>query len=314
MHSASVQPRRRASHVCRILDVRQHNANMKTSDSPQHRPEGPGARSRLDDLQEAFFRARVLLSSYAALNFILVARLSHWGALRWCCLGLGVLGVGDAFRLTLLAKTRGGDDKPGDTVPKTGEVKRTQHSNTKDKVTIGTKFAPCVHWGEHDRKECTWNTCKPEWLDRRSRPEWFPSSSRERLTRKVLTIALTAWRRSFELGATGEVAVADQQVADTWRQDRRRRGNDSCSILRRPADRRKHGRNYASAATLRSPSPSNSREPRRTASHGAPCSVAFSPVFAGLQWPSRNEPMEPTDLKSNHSARLPGGRMSLDEA
>jgi hypothetical protein len=85
--------------------------NMKTSDSPQHRPEGPGARSRLDDLQEAFFHARVLLSSYAALNFILVARLSHWGALRWCCLGLGVLGVGDAFRLTLLAKTRGGDDK-----------------------------------------------------------------------------------------------------------------------------------------------------------------------------------------------------------
>jgi hypothetical protein len=85
--------------------------DMQTPGSTQNRPEGPGARSRLDDLQEAFFRARVLLSSYAALNFILVARLSHWGTLRWICLGLGVLGVVDALRLTLLAKTRGGDEK-----------------------------------------------------------------------------------------------------------------------------------------------------------------------------------------------------------
>jgi hypothetical protein len=85
--------------------------DMQTPNSTQDRPEGPGARSRLDNLQEAVFRARVLLSSYAALNFILVARLSHWGALRWCCLGLGVLGVGDALRLTLLAKTTGGDEK-----------------------------------------------------------------------------------------------------------------------------------------------------------------------------------------------------------
>jgi hypothetical protein len=85
--------------------------NMQTVNPTQDRPEGPGTRSRWDDLQEAFFRARVLLSSYAALNFILVARLSHWGALRWCCLGLGVLGVVDAIRLTLLAKTRGGDEK-----------------------------------------------------------------------------------------------------------------------------------------------------------------------------------------------------------
>lgn len=84
---------------------------MQTSTSTQGRPEGPGARSRLDDLQEVVFRARVLLSSYVALNFILVARLSHWGALRWCCLGLGVLGVVDAFRLTLLANTRGGEEK-----------------------------------------------------------------------------------------------------------------------------------------------------------------------------------------------------------
>jgi len=85
--------------------------DMQTPGSTQDRPEGPGARSWLDNLQEAVFRARVLLSSYAALNFILVARLSHWGALRWCCLALGVLGVGDALRLTLLAKTTGGDEK-----------------------------------------------------------------------------------------------------------------------------------------------------------------------------------------------------------
>ncbi len=85
--------------------------DMQTSGSTQDRPEGPGARSWLDGLQEGFFRARVLLSSYAALNFILVARLGHWGALRWLCLGLGVLGVVDAFRLTLLANTRGGDEK-----------------------------------------------------------------------------------------------------------------------------------------------------------------------------------------------------------
>lgn len=84
---------------------------MQTSGPTQDRPEGPGARGWLDDLQETFFRARVLLSSYAALNFILVARLHYWGALRWCCLGLGVLGLADAFRLTLLAKTRGGEER-----------------------------------------------------------------------------------------------------------------------------------------------------------------------------------------------------------
>lgn len=69
------------------------------------RPKGPGRRGRLDDLQEGIFRARVLLSSYAALNFILVARLHHWTALRWTCLGLGVLGIVDALRLTILART-----------------------------------------------------------------------------------------------------------------------------------------------------------------------------------------------------------------
>jgi len=67
--------------------------------------EGPGSPSWLDGAQETVFRARVLLSSYAALNFILVARLHHWNALRWTFLGLGVAGIIDALRLTALAST-----------------------------------------------------------------------------------------------------------------------------------------------------------------------------------------------------------------
>lgn len=46
--------------------------------------------------------------------------------------------------------------KPGDTVPRTGEVKCTQHPEVADNVTEGETFAPCMHWGEHDRKDCTW--------------------------------------------------------------------------------------------------------------------------------------------------------------
>ncbi len=46
--------------------------------------------------------------------------------------------------------------KPGDRVPKTGAVKCTQHAGTRDKVNADDTFAPCMHWGEHDRKECTW--------------------------------------------------------------------------------------------------------------------------------------------------------------
>lgn len=46
--------------------------------------------------------------------------------------------------------------KPGDTVPRTGEVECTQRNGVKDKVTAGTTFAPCLHWHEHDGKGCTW--------------------------------------------------------------------------------------------------------------------------------------------------------------
>lgn len=46
--------------------------------------------------------------------------------------------------------------KPGETVPKTGTVKCTQHPGTTDHVVVGTKFAPCDHWGEQGQKNCTW--------------------------------------------------------------------------------------------------------------------------------------------------------------
>jgi hypothetical protein len=46
--------------------------------------------------------------------------------------------------------------KPGESVPKTGTVKCTQHASVKDKVKAGTTFAPCDHWGEQGKKNCTW--------------------------------------------------------------------------------------------------------------------------------------------------------------
>jgi hypothetical protein len=46
--------------------------------------------------------------------------------------------------------------KPGDTVPKSGKVKCTQHPEVRDNVTAGKKFPACMHWGEHNRKNCTW--------------------------------------------------------------------------------------------------------------------------------------------------------------
>ena len=46
--------------------------------------------------------------------------------------------------------------KPGDKVPKSGEVKCTQHPEVTDNVSVGETFSPCMHWGEHDRKDCTW--------------------------------------------------------------------------------------------------------------------------------------------------------------
>lgn len=92
-------PRSGARRRLKVLSL----SYMSPADQPSA-PQGPGPQSRLDTLQEGVFRARVLLSSYAALNFILVARLHHWNALRWTCVGLGVAGVLDALRLSILAR------------------------------------------------------------------------------------------------------------------------------------------------------------------------------------------------------------------
>lgn len=46
--------------------------------------------------------------------------------------------------------------KPGETVPKDGTVRCTQHPGAQDRVKAGTKFAPCDHWGDPGRPNCTW--------------------------------------------------------------------------------------------------------------------------------------------------------------
>jgi hypothetical protein len=46
--------------------------------------------------------------------------------------------------------------KPGEIVPKTGTVECLEHTGTQDHVVAGEKFAPCMHWHEHDRKDCVW--------------------------------------------------------------------------------------------------------------------------------------------------------------
>ena len=46
--------------------------------------------------------------------------------------------------------------EPGNTVPRTGKVKCTQHPSVTKDVTAGKTFPPCMDWGEHDRQGCTW--------------------------------------------------------------------------------------------------------------------------------------------------------------
>ena len=67
---------------------------IRRSRNDERSTERPGPARQTGCLQTRDLSARVLLSSsYAALNFILVALLHHWTALRWTCLGLGVLGI-----------------------------------------------------------------------------------------------------------------------------------------------------------------------------------------------------------------------------
>ena len=46
--------------------------------------------------------------------------------------------------------------KPGDTVPRDGEVECTQYKGTRKHVKAGTTFPPCDNWREHHPKGCTW--------------------------------------------------------------------------------------------------------------------------------------------------------------
>jgi hypothetical protein len=61
------------------------------------------ARARARGLGSALVRARILVSSYAALNLILFARLEP-AAPRFVCLGLAVIGIVDGLRLSWLAR------------------------------------------------------------------------------------------------------------------------------------------------------------------------------------------------------------------
>ena len=51
------------------------------------------------------------------------------------------MGNGDASKVASLESTR---------------FQEWIHNDTEDHVVAGTKFAPCMHWGTYDRKECTW--------------------------------------------------------------------------------------------------------------------------------------------------------------
>lgn len=47
--------------------------------------------------------------------------------------------------------------KPGEIVPKTGTVQCVEHTNIRDHVQQGTRFAPCHHFDDADSgKGCVW--------------------------------------------------------------------------------------------------------------------------------------------------------------
>ncbi len=46
--------------------------------------------------------------------------------------------------------------KPGERAPRNGEIQCTQHEGVMDNTSAGETFPPCVHWGGHDRRDCTW--------------------------------------------------------------------------------------------------------------------------------------------------------------
>ena len=67
--------------------------------------QGPGEPGRRDHLLFRLLQARLLLSSYAALNFILFVRVNPL-APKLICLALGIVGVVEGYRLSHLAGDR----------------------------------------------------------------------------------------------------------------------------------------------------------------------------------------------------------------
>jgi hypothetical protein len=71
----------------------------------QENSRAASVRTHVRNAANAIVRARVLVSSYAALNLILFARLEP-AVPKFICLGLAVVGVADGLRLSWLARSK----------------------------------------------------------------------------------------------------------------------------------------------------------------------------------------------------------------
>lgn len=46
--------------------------------------------------------------------------------------------------------------KPGAEAPYTGTIQCVEHPETQDHIDAGETLPPCAHWGDKDRKNCSW--------------------------------------------------------------------------------------------------------------------------------------------------------------
>lgn len=75
------------------------------------------------------------------------------GARRLTNLAFGELDLKERLRRFEMVQTY----KPGETVPQSGTVQCVGHSDVRDDVTAGTRFAPCHHIGDQDSGSgCVW--------------------------------------------------------------------------------------------------------------------------------------------------------------
>lgn len=84
------------------FDYRMHDSSDQSERAPKL---GPAAAGRRDLIVTRLLQARLLLSSYAALNLILFARINPQ-APKLACLGLALIGIADGYRMTRMAKDR----------------------------------------------------------------------------------------------------------------------------------------------------------------------------------------------------------------